>query len=400
MYIHPSKSSEYSIQKEVSVQSNHSTVLTPTGKKSVMVTTENKSIVYNLRGESLREFNWSFLPRKIVCSDIYIAALSFESELEFQINPCDEDSPINIKNIKSLEDKIIDISFWGPHLIALTSSDLFFLQRVRVEQIANKLVELKAFETALELLKSDHDGKIESFIRFSYGKYLLLHGDLEQGMLNLSQSKEADPIEILTFLEFLLPRELAEQGKRYLKDKLGYKAENIIQCPAENFLKGYDSLENICRVVLPYLLSYRSRLFSGNISSQTSLKLQMTLNDTAIFQCLFSLPDTGSLLQFLGGENHVEYESARSLLLQSGRYSELINLHRNYKHHSTALDIIRKLCNNPEEFEHEPRGVSADLKGLPGAWAAVRYLLSIKPPDTALVKFHSRYEKVQIILDL
>lgn len=64
---------------------------------------------------------------------------------------------------------------------------------------------------------------------------------------------------------------------------------------------------------------------------------------------------------------------------------------QNNGHHSTALDLLRRLSVEPENFDIHPQGVSMDLKGLPGVWATVKYLTSIKHSDMSLIKYHSKW---------
>lgn len=45
----------------------------------------------------------------------------------------------------------------------------------------------------------------------------------------------------------------------------------------------------------------------------------------------------------------------------------------------------------PEELSVAPQGASAELKGLPGVWAAVKCLVSVGSTNVGLIKAHARY---------
>lgn len=189
-------------------------------------------------------------------------------------------------------------------------------------------------------------------------------------------SNSSDPIEVLQFFDFLLPPTLLE--------KLRFNGDSTIS---------ETSLQESEELILPYLLSFRSRVMtpSFGVTESKPDDLSWTIVDTAVFNCLMRLPDTGSLLQFLQKENRVDYESSRMSLHKQGRYSELIYLHKNYGNHPTALDLLKKLTLHPEYLDPPPVGASVELKGLTGVWATVKYLISMKHVDPSLLQFHSRY---------
>lgn len=39
-----------------------------------------------------------------------------------------------------------------------------------------------------------------------------------------------------------------------------------------------------------------------------------------------------------------------------------------------------------------PQGAAADLRGFPGAWAAVKYITKLGPTDAGLITAHAKYE--------
>jgi hypothetical protein len=57
--------------------------------------------------------------------------------------------------------------------------------------------------------------------------------------------------------------------------------------------------------------------------------------------------------------------------------------------HGAALDLLRMLCLSPEELRRPPAGAAAELRGMPGVWAAVRYITALDPADPDLVSSHA-----------
>ena len=47
------------------------------------------------------------------------------------------------------------------------------------------------------------------------------------------------------------------------------------------------------------------------------------------------------------------------------------------------------LCLSPEELRRPPAGAAAELRGMPGVWAAVRYITALDPADPDLVSSHA-----------
>ena len=57
--------------------------------------------------------------------------------------------------------------------------------------------------------------------------------------------------------------------------------------------------------------------------------------------------------------------------------------------HSTALSLLHTLSQAPEQLLQPPRGAASELRGLPGVWAAVRYLSQLHPPPLDLLTTHA-----------
>jgi hypothetical protein len=59
--------------------------------------------------------------------------------------------------------------------------------------------------------------------------------------------------------------------------------------------------------------------------------------------------------------------------------------------HSAALSLLESLSVHPEALKVPARGASAELRGLPGVWAAVRYLRALGQDQLPLIATHSRF---------
>ena len=202
-----------------------------------------------------------------------------------------------------------------------SSGALTAVRRFSIEKIVDQLLKEDLFDSALCFARELNSEDQECRIRYSYGKYLLQNAQYEDGMHNISMGAK-DPIEVLLFLDFLLPQSLKEEGRHLLRDKLGYGDEidslGIVK-------RSNNELQGLAGIILPYLWSYRSRLLSKN---NKSLSVQTRLVDSAILNLMMLLPDDGSILRFLQGKNYVDYETSKSSLQSSGRYKELVTLYK------------------------------------------------------------------------
>jgi hypothetical protein len=162
----------------------------------------------------------------------------------------------------------------------------------------------------------------------------------------------------------------------------------------------------------PYLLSYRSRMasstaplqaYSGGLdhhdaevsragnSFGSSDDMAAVLVDTALLRALLLLPDSGALLRFVQRPNSVDWVASEAALKEAGRYAELTCLYQQNSKHDLALDLIKALSTAPESLATAPQGAAAELKGCPGVWHAVKYLISMESPDFQLVSAHAKW---------
>lgn len=238
------------------------------------------------------------------------------------------------------------------------------------------------FDTALNLIHCQGDSALhgdELHILFELARYQIYEEkDYRNGMLTLSTCCKENTIRMLMFFDFLLPLSLQNRVRETLSVSDGGGNDTIHVTTKEEE-------DEITSSLLPYLWSHRSRILSQSIPQNGGLEL--TLLDSAIFNCLLRSVDDGALLQFLRRRDAaVDYETSRILLHQKKRYPELLELYKSQGHHSTAMDLLKILSSNSDEQVKFP-----DLVGKDGAREAARYLSTISNPEISLIKFHSRW---------
>ncbi|GIL77647.1 hypothetical protein Vretifemale_7143 [Volvox reticuliferus] len=115
----------------------------------------------------------------------------------------------------------------------------------------------------------------------------------------------------------------------------------------------------------------------------------LVILDTAIVRIMVAMPDSGSLLRFLQMHNYVDLQEGEKALEESGMYAELAALYKFNGCHEKGLELLRKLSQDPGSLSRPARGAAADLPGLPGVWAAVRYMVSLSAADAAVIQRHA-----------
>lgn len=94
--------------------------------------------------------------------------------------------------------------------------------------------------------------------------------------------------------------------------------------------------------------------------------------DSAMLSAMLIQPDTGALLRFLQHPNHIDVDHGCSALTNAGRYAELAALHHSCGRHEEGLTLLQTLSQSADTLVPPVSGSAAELRGLPGAWAAVR----------------------------
>ena len=230
----------------------------------------------------------------------------------------------------------------------------------------------------------------------SYGRRLLADGRYEEAFLHLgstTQNSSAAVLEVLHSLRWLLPGDSLAARAGFSMEKT-YPDANQSLVPDDE-----EKQAKVSSVLLPYLLSFRSRLSSStaagsfdDVSASTSTVPLSVLIDTALLQAFLTQADNGALLQFVQRPNAIDLESGVAALSASGRFAELVELYKAHGKHLEALDVLERLAKRPQELPVPPQGAAVELaKGLPAAWAAVRYLEAMDPMDFNLISTHSKW---------
>ena len=73
---------------------------------------------------------------------------------------------------------------------------------------------------------------------------------------------------------------------------------------------------------------------------------------------MLATSDTGALLRFVQRPNSVDLAEGESALQAQGRYSELVALLQAKGHHSSALDLLKKVSQRAEDLPVAPQGMS------------------------------------------
>ncbi|PRW34079.1 glycoside hydrolase isoform A [Chlorella sorokiniana] len=152
--------------------------------------------------------------------------------------------------------------------------------------------------------------------------------------------------------------------------------------------------------LVPDPLAAASDAISPSPSSRAAIVQQRlegsamaALLDTALLLALLAAPDSGALLRFVQRPNWVDLEAGEAALRSAGRYSELVALYQSKGRHSAALNLLHNLSQQPEQLPAPAQGASAELRGLPGVWAAVKYVCHLPEGqrDLALISTHAKW---------
>ncbi|KAK9844012.1 hypothetical protein WJX81_001849 [Elliptochloris bilobata] len=257
---------------------------------------------------------------------------------------------------------------------------------------ARALADAGEFAEALELtaLIPSSEGtegfertRLVDMLHTRYAHALFGAGDYDGAFAHFGMCSAASPLVLLRLFPSLAPPALlADLGPS------GYDLPEVPEPSGEAFVKAVSLL-------LPYLLSHRSRIGYRNeelaaLAPQQRRQLAEAV-DTAILKAMLVMSDTGALLRFVQRPNAASLEEGRAALQAAGRYSELVALYQRRGQHQAALSLLRTLSQAPEELAMAPRGAAAELAGLTGVWAAVKYLVSVGSQHMDLIQAHAQW---------
>jgi hypothetical protein len=88
---------------------------------------------------------------------------------------------------------------------------------------------------------------------------------------------------------------------------------------------------------------------------------------------------------------HFTPQEGERLLRGAGRYAELAALFKYHGLHDSAMEVLRACSQSPDTLAPRATGAAADLRGLPGVWAAVRYMTHLTCAQAPLIRRHSSW---------
>ncbi|KAL4858204.1 Vacuolar sorting protein 39 [Chlorella vulgaris] len=300
---------------------------------------------------------------------------------------------------------------------------------------SQQLLQLGEHEEALAMAalippqQAQRRRRLEDRIHLAYGRLLFQRGHYEEAMAHFGMSGLAGPLQLLSLFPSLAPPPLlaaaaAEQAgpaaaaaaarregneevhgsgdvaaageeEGMLEEGEEAAAEEGAASAAAEEPQG-EAFEAAVQVLMPYLLSHRSRLAAAAASAaapplrnSTAMAVDAAaaaqadaaaeaaaaaavvgqqriegsatgaLLDTSLLLALLAMPDGGALLRFVQRPNCVDLEAGEAALKASGRYSELVALYQTKGRHAAALDLLRALSQSPEQLPAPAQGASA-----------------------------------------
>ncbi|KAF5838923.1 hypothetical protein DUNSADRAFT_1939 [Dunaliella salina] len=261
------------------------------------------------------------------------------------------------------------------------------------------------------------DSVLEDRLRLLYGNHLFASGAWDEGaaQLTLCSGRVTGLTGAPLLLLRLLPSLVPEAWRSALPDHAaGTPLLTVTEPEGPSFATASATL-------LPYLMSYRTRIISALQSCHDNSrdacsngvgdgKLQngspavaeacirvLSIIDVAVVAILLAQPeDTGALLRFVQQPKHwIDLEEGEKLLSSHGYYAELAALYKHYSKHEQGLELLRRTSQQPDSLQPHARGAAADLPGLPGVWATVRYMVTLGGMDrrevVPLIRRHAKW---------
>ncbi|KAF6257282.1 hypothetical protein COO60DRAFT_26268 [Scenedesmus sp. NREL 46B-D3] len=465
---------------------SHAPVLTRLAAGEALVTKDSVSYFLGPDGKPSRKttLSWSQPPNALVAGRLYVAAL---------LPGCIEVKSISRVGASAAEQTLLlpGMSVAAPTpssggcLYAASAADkgIRQLRPVPLERQAKLLAAAGDFQGALELLTLMEDEaaaaaaaaagseagdeaagtastaaavaaaaakrqQLEDVLRLKFGYHLFETGEPDEALTQFSMCSEPDPLLLLRLYPSLVPDKFlpllpsSAYGEPLPDMPAAAAAADTGGSSSSSSTNtkggGAADVAGAVSVVVPYLLSHRTRLLasleeataaaaasaeqqqqqqqgeapgpaeaklangeaaaapasstsssSTRQRSQQELQLVATVIDTAILRAMLLQPDSGALLRLLQQTNFVDLEDGEAILTAAGRYAELAALYQYNRQHAQGLQLLQQLSRSPAALPSPPSGAAADLKGLPGVWAAVRYLTAMQPQDLQLLVAHA-----------
>ncbi|KAK9829459.1 hypothetical protein WJX72_005979 [[Myrmecia] bisecta] len=403
--------------------------MVPVSKTELLLAKDNVGIFIGPDGKPSRKvgLTWSDCPVALAYSRPYVIAL-LPNYIEVRsAERVSQHGMAQVLPVRSASLAAATTAPDGSAFVACVSdtSTILRLVPVPLADQALQLADMEEFREALTLAALIPDvqtagrAELEDALHTRYGHHLFAHGEFDEAMAHFGMCSYANPLMLLSLFPSLAAPKMLEPVASLMTD---YKLPPVPEPEGEAYTKAVS-------VLLPYLLSHRSRLASfdeagaapdsqeassdveaaeagqgqaqdgeagpaharlAGLDAEQRRQLAV-LVDTAILKAMLDMSDTGALLLFVQRPNWADLSEGEKALQAAGRYSELVALYQRRGQHDKALDLLQKLSQKPGSLKQAPQGASAELNGLTGVWAAVKYLVSVGGSEQDLVKRHARW---------
>ncbi|KAI3425935.1 hypothetical protein D9Q98_007907 [Chlorella vulgaris] len=444
----------------------------------VLLAKDNSGMLYGADGRPSRRSSggavtWSAAPAVLAISQPYALALTelgAEARLLQPLNAADlrQQLAVTLPDAAATCTVAPTVAEDGSLFVARRGDGTIQqLRPVCFVRQSQQLLQLGEHEEALAMAalippqQAQRRRRLEDRIHLAYGRLLFRSGQYEEAMAHFGMSGLAGPLQLLSLFPSLAPPPLlaaaaAEQtvpaavaaaALRHGDEEVHGSSDVTAAGEEEAMLEEGEeavaeegaaaaaepqgeAFEAAVQVLMPYLLSHRSRLAAAAASAaapplrnstamavdaaaaaqadaaaeaaaaaavvgqqRTEGSATGALLDTSLLLALLAMPDGGALLRFVQRPNCVDLEAGEAALKASGRYSELVALYQTKGRHAAALDLLRALSQSPEQLPAPAQGASAELRGLPGVWAAVKYVchLPAGQRDLGLISAHAKW---------
>jgi len=279
-------------------------------------------------------------------------------------------------------------------LYAFTATSVVRLTGVPIPSQVAQLLDTAQFEVALllcELLAAAPSLRAEltetAHRRCAHHRF---HGGLYDDAMRHFGAGGASPLEVLALFPGLLPPALAAVAARH-----GHQS----RVPPSNTRHLPPTLEDwpsssqeALSALLPFLIGTRMRLRDASSSSSSLLiwgpdDEEAVALDTATL-CVLVTTDAPreAVLELLEPPTAVHPAAGEQMLVDAGRYAELVTLHLSLGQHRRALELLQRLATSASGST-SGRGSSRTF----GPHDTVRYLREIRPSDPLLTLEFSRW---------
>jgi len=373
------------------------------GSDELLLHREGAGVFYSPAGKQSRKLGMTFSepPSHLLLSSAYALALLPNKHL-VEIRSLERTSQHELVQVIPVPADAKAVCLGGDGSAVLASAAGGRIVRLTPVPIIDQIYELadkEDFQEALNLcaLLPEQDvgtgedrASVEDELHVRFGKYLYRRLEFEDALAHLGMCRRPSPLHLLQLFPALLPETPAARKRAgQLLDQASMLDDG--EDPAASLSDAERQMA--WSEVLPYLMSHRGRLAASRAHEggpdppqlDASRELLAMLVDTAICKVMLRMNDTGALLAFVQRSNGIDLTEGEHDLQAAGRYAELVALYEANGCHRKALEMLAKLSQSPDSLPVPPQGAAAELVGLPGVWAAVRYAVRLGADHASLV---------------